>query len=197
MSGLGISALVLTGVWIGILTLVVLLVVRQIALLTVRLDHVRTGPAFDFGNDGLEVGSQVPEEVTAALPELKTDLTYLLLVSATCNPCRTLVSELQGQGFASERNIIALVPGRDELADGLVTMLPPGIPSIRDPQASALAKSLQIQSTPFALKVEEGIVTRKAYLHSAADLAQLIEGRATSVEGESMRSAKEVVNYVH
>jgi hypothetical protein len=37
MNGLAVVALVLAGIWLGILTLVVVLLVRQIGLLTVRL----------------------------------------------------------------------------------------------------------------------------------------------------------------
>lgn len=67
MSGLAVAALVLTSVWLGVLTLIVVLV-RQIGLLTVRLSVAGHTHLTD---DGPEPGSDVPEEVTAALPDLE------------------------------------------------------------------------------------------------------------------------------
>jgi len=64
MSALAIAALVLVCVWLGVLTLVVVLLVRQIGLLTVRLSVADRALSVD--NDGPEVGSSVPEDVALA-----------------------------------------------------------------------------------------------------------------------------------
>ncbi len=56
MSTLAVAALVLVCVWLGVLTLVAVLLVRQVGLLTVRLSVA--GQALAVENDGPEVGSQ-------------------------------------------------------------------------------------------------------------------------------------------
>ena len=170
MSALAIAALVLVCIWLGVLTLVVVLLVRQIGLLTVRLSVA--GRALSVDDDGPEVGSSVPEDV--ALPDLEEERAYLLLISAGCTPCRELVADLGDRRF--EQNIVALVPGSEEQASELAALLPPGIRAVLDPEATSLAESLKIQSTPFALEVERGTVTRKAYLYEgASDLIGFVE----------------------
>jgi len=177
MSALAIAALVLVCVWLGVLTLVVVLLVRQIGLLTVRLSVADRALSVD--NDGPEVGSSVPEDV--ALPDLEEERAYLLLFSAGCTPCRELVADLGDRRF--EQNIVALVPGSEEQASELAALLPPGIRAVLDPEATSLAESLKIQSTPFALEVERGTVTRKAYLYEgASDLIGFVESGNAPVE---------------
>ena len=177
MSALAIAALVLVCIWLGVLTLVVVLLVRQIGLLTVRLSVADRALSVD--NDGPEVGSSVPEEV--ALPDLEEERAYLLLISAGCTPCRELVADLGDRRF--EQNIVALVPGSEEQASELAALLPPGIRAVLDPEATSLAESLEIQSTPFALEVERGTVTRKAYLYEgASDLIGFVESGNAPVE---------------
>ena len=177
MSALAIAALVLVCIWLGVLTLVVVLLVRQIGLLTVRLSVADRALSVD--NDGPEVGSSVPEDV--ALPDLEEERAYLLLISAGCTPCRELVADLGDRRF--EQNIVALVPGSEEQASELAALLPPGIRAVLDPEATSLAESLKIQSTPFALEVERGTVTRKAYLYEgASDLIGFVESGNAPVE---------------
>jgi hypothetical protein len=167
MSALAITALVLVCAWLGILTLVVVLLVRQIGLLTVRLSVA--SQALSLDDDGPEVGSSVPEDVASVLANSEEEKAYLLLISAGCTPCRELVSDLGEHRF--EQNIVALVPGREELATELAALLPYGVRAVLDPEATRLAEVLKLESTPFALEVERGTVTKKAFLHEgAADL---------------------------
>jgi hypothetical protein len=173
MSGLAVAALVLACVWLAVLTLVVILLVRQIGLLTVRLSVVgRQAP--HLHSDGPEVGSSVPEEVASALPEVRSERAYVVLISAGCTPCRELAAGIRRHDF--EQTVTALVPGHEVLADELAALLPPGVRVVRDPEAPRLAQALSISSTPFAVEVERGIVTRKAYLYDgASDLIEFVE----------------------
>ena len=180
MSALAIAALVLVCIWLGVLTLVVVLLVRQIGLLTVRLSVA--SQAFSLDNDGPEVGSSLPEEVTSVVPELTEERAFLLLISSSCTPCRELVADLQGE-HRFEQNIVALVPGREEQAREMAALLPSGIRVVLDPEANRLAEALNLESTPFALEVERGMVTRKAFLHEgAADLFAFVESGSTHAE---------------
>ena len=172
MSALAIAALVLVCIWLGVLTLVVVLLVRQIGLLTVRLSV--KSQAFSLDDDGPEVGSSLPEDVASVLPDQAEEYAYLLLISSTCTPCWELVTNLGEHHF--EQKIVALVPGREEQANELAALLPSGMRVVLDPEATRLAGALQLESTPFVLEVERGTVTRKAYLHEgASDLIAFVE----------------------
>jgi hypothetical protein len=173
MSALAVAALVLVCIWLGVLTLVVILLVRQIGLLTVRLS-VAGEATTSLDNDGPEVGSSVPEEVAVMLPDQVEEHAYLLLVSSTCLPCWELATDLGEHHF--EQKIVALVPGHGEKAGELAALLPSSMRVVLDPEASRLAGALHLHSTPFALEIERGAVTRKAYLHQgAADLIEFVE----------------------
>ena len=179
MSALAIVALVLVCIWLGVLTLVIVLLVRQIGLLTVRLSVA--GEATPLDNDGPEIGSSVPEDVAVVLPDQPEEHAYLLLVSSTCTPCWELVADLGERRF--EQKIVALVPGHGEKAGELAALLPSGIQVVLDPEATRLAEALQLESTPFALEIEHGAVTRKAYLHEgAADLIEFVESANSAAE---------------
>lgn len=178
MSALAVAALVLVCIWLGVLTLVAVLLVRQIGLLTVRLSVASQTLSLD--DDGPEVGSNIPEDVTSALPDLEEDRGYLLLISAGCTPCRELVVDLGEHSF--EQKILALVPGREEQASELAALLPSGIRVVLDPEATELAESLELESTPFAIEVEGGTVTRKTYLHEgASDLIAFVQSGEAAV----------------
>ncbi len=179
MSALAIAALVLVCMWLGVLTLVVVLLVRQIGLLTVRLSVA--GEATSLDNDGPEIGSRVPEDVAAVLPDQSEEHAYLLLISSTCLPCWELATDLGEHRF--EQNIVALVPGHEEQAGELAALLPSSMRVVLDPEATRLAGTLQLESTPFALEIERGAVTRKAYLHEgAADLIEFVESANSAAE---------------
>src|SRR3712207_193407 len=173
MSALAIAALVLVCIWLGVLTLVVVLLVRQIGLLTVRLSVA--SQAFSLDNDGPDVGSNLPEDVTSVVPELNEERAFLLLISSSCTPCRELVADLQGEPRFEEK-VVALVPGHEDQAREMAALLPSGIRVVLDPEAARLAGALDLESTPFALEVERGMVTRKAFLHEgASDLVAFVE----------------------
>lgn len=162
MSALAIAALVLVCAWLGVLTFVVVLLVRQIGLLTVRLSMAAQAMSLD--DDGPEIGSTLPEDVAEVMPE--GERAYLLLISEGCDPCRELVAELDGRRF--EQNVVTLVPGRQEQAAELAALLPPDVGVVLDPEATDLAESLGLESTPFALEVQRGTVTRKVHLYGGA-----------------------------
>src|SRR5215203_1950934 len=186
MSSLAIAALVLVCVWLGVLTLVVVLLVRQVGLLTVRLSMATQAISLD--DDGPEVGSSPPEDVAEVMPE--GEPAYVLLISAGCEPCRELVAELGGRRF--EQNIVALVPGRQEQASELAALLPTDIRAVFDPEATQLAEALDLESTPFAIEVERGMVIRKVHLYGGASaLIEFVESRSVPAQKASFVEVSE------
>lgn len=184
--------LVASAVWLGVLSLVSATLVREVAILRVRLD--RGLPSFNPETDGPDIGTAIPPEVRLALPELEYGRVYLLIVSAICATCRDLVPQLRANEIRAQ--VVALVPGNDpDLVASLLELFPSDIRTIRDPQAVTLARVLQVRSTPFALEIEGDRVTGKAYLHDASYLLNLIAARRE--QGKSgIAQRKEVVGNV-
>lgn len=187
MSQLGVVAIVALCAWLGVLTLVQVLVVRQISLLTLRLAHPERAipvaeDGFSVDDDGPEIGSLVPEEAASLLPGLDRRTSLLLLVSGTCKGCHELAEELNRRPDAVTRlPTTALVPGPPDLADAVVELLPSSVSVVSDPEATQLANAFEIHSTPFAVTVQEGRVLGKTYVHDKADLVSLVgeaEGQA-------------------
>jgi hypothetical protein len=181
LSALAIAALVLVCAWLGILTFVVMLLVRQVGLLTVRLSMAAQAMSLD--DDGPDIGSSLPEDVAEVMPV--GERAYLLLISAGCDPCRELVAELDGHHF--KQKIVAIVPGRQEQAAELAALLPPGIKVVLDPEATQMAESLDLESTPFVLEVEGATVIRKVHLFGGASaLVEFVESGNTREQNRGL-----------
>jgi hypothetical protein len=168
--------------WVVVLTLVALGLVRQIGLITVRLDRDRGPAAVD---DGLEIGEPVPEEVLSQVAVDQDSLGYLLILGAVCAPCRELVSDLRGRTLA--RPVTVLVSGQEDRASSISELLPPDVSVIYDlgDRQGDLAKSLRIATSPFAFEIQHGKVHGKAVLHGADHLLQFIQPTATPANGNA------------
>lgn len=177
MSTPELVAIVGVGVWLAIVSFVVLLLVRQLGLLTVLVQQ--GGPPVVMDQDGLDVGEKIPDEVLTALP-LNGEPTYVLLLSTTCGPCRELADDLNGTDV--DAPLVALIAGADELADALVDMLPNDFHVVRDPDATSLARSLRMNSSPFAMELQTDTVTGKGYVNTRDDLLRLINARRNQKE---------------
>lgn len=79
--------------------------------------------------------------------------------------------------------------GREELAEGLVSLLPRGIRILRDPVAMEYADALHIKSTPFAVAISEGVVAKKGYMYSASDFVRFVEGSADNTTSDNVDSS--------
>lgn len=156
------------GVWLAVLSLLVLLCIRQITTLTQRLEIMAGPPRAD--DAGIAVGMPIPE-AAARVADNNGMGKIVLLMSATCGPCAEVASQLANAGF--ERPVTLLMPGGEEAAKPLVAVLPDSFDIVRDPQASELAERLGIALTPFALAVKDGWVVGKSYVNTADDLFRL------------------------
>lgn len=170
MTGLQLVAVMAGTVWLAILTVVVILLVRQLGLVTLRLDGFN--PQLFLENDGPLVGSDLPSEAVSLIPELVAGKQHLLLISGSCTPCRDLVFDLEREPLGNR--VLALVAGRPEVVDAVIDFLPPDVVPIRDPIATSLSSLLHIRSTPFALEVEDGRISAKSYIRGAQDLRTFV-----------------------
>lgn len=177
-------ALVALAVWAAVVTVGLLLCIRQIALLTHRVSTV--GDAFSFASDGPEIGTELPADVVAVLPPSNGD-SYVLNISASCAPCRELAEELSRTPI--DLPVTALVPGREELAEAIVELLPSSFRVVRDPDATRLAQALDIQSTPFVVAAQSGVVVAKSYVNAVRDIDRMVEARKAGEHPEGRGAA--------
>ncbi len=180
MTLIELVALVVVCVWLAALTLVVLLLVRQLGMVTLRLDLV--GNQAPMPADGPGIGEELPAEVTDHLPELAQGRRFLLLISPTCVPCHEIAPRL-AEVTVSEP-VTALVPGRRELAEELTAMLPETYQVVEDPVATQVAQTLRLERTPSAVELRDGVINGKAYLFQASDLQQLVDARARPADAD-------------
>ena len=177
MSGLGTLALVLATIWLAALTMVALVLVREVAVL--RFHQGQRTRASAPARQGLDIGRDLPPLVRELVPETSTGVVYVILTSAICAPCRELVTQLRQ--LKIDEPVVALVAGRSDVAEDLVAMFPPYVRVVRDPLATTLADALELRTTPFAMELEFGQVTGKAFLHEASHLMNLIRARRTGL----------------
>lgn len=173
MSGLETVVAVAVVAWLATVTIGILLCVRQLAIVTKRLDVIGGPPA--AGDAGLAVGMPVPTVVEPLLAA-KEDGALILLMSATCGPCRVVADELRQDGF--ETPVVVLMPGPEETASEIASLLPATVDVVRDPKASELGRALQISLTPFAVAVREGWIVGKSYVNHLEDMRRLAEAMA-------------------
>ncbi len=179
MTELQSIALALVGVWLLALSLAVLILLREVALLRVRFDLGLGGTRFQVGADGLEIGKPLPEAMRDLLPvAYEAAPFYVLLLSATCTPCRAVVSELRDLMVPAP--VTVALSGSGPPADALVELLPPAFGVVRGSTAEDIATLLAVRSTPFVMQLEAGQVTGKAYVRAGADLLRLMETRRRS-----------------
>lgn len=170
MSGLETLVVVVGAAWLCVLSGVLIVAIQQLTIVTKRLDLI-AGPT-PTTQSGPPVGMALPEDAQALLAE--SDQTGVVLVmSATCGPCRTVADELAGAVFAEP--VLVLLTGRDEAADEINSILPVGLEVIRDPSASAYATALGIVHSPFALAVKAGRVVGKSPVNRLDDLLRLVD----------------------
>lgn len=172
MSSLAALAVVIAAIWLAALTVAVVLVVRQIGLLTIRLTY--SAPHGAAEEHGPAIGAPVPDSVVETLG-LNGQGRALVFLSCSCTPCRDFASQVTIEQLAGDTTIA--ISGREELARGVASLLPEGSEALFDPASDDLAQAFGIQMVPFALYLTEGHVHSKTYLRTPEDLASLRNGR--------------------
>lgn len=180
MNGLETAALIAVAAWLGALTLALLVLVRQIGLLSAwaeRNTHAR--------DDGLDVGVSVPEPARELLPELTTGLGYVVFLAGNCQPCREFALEASRSSELAElrdtHRIMAVVTGDDAQSDEVARMLPAWIEVARQDDAVLLTQTFEVQTTPSVYEVDRGTVTGRAVAgYGLINFLNLVDARATS-----------------
>ncbi len=171
MIELPIVALVFVGLWLGLLTFVVVLLVRQLGLITVRLENLDAQSAA-LPSLGPEIGTPIVPEIATLLPNQLSGPVPILFISSNCEPCRELIVDIRKQQVQVPG--IVLLTGNDAAAENLAGLLPPSLQVVRDPVASQLTEALQVRMKPFVVMVTENRVSYRSILNQAAELNRLV-----------------------
>jgi hypothetical protein len=161
-------ALVVATLWLVALTVAVVLVIRQIGLLTIRLTY--SAPHGVADEHGPAIGSSVPE-TAASLLGLNGDSRAVVFLSSTCNPCRDFATQASADQLGEDTTI--LISGNPELARGVAALLPKGAESVLDPISQEVASAFGVGMVPFALYLSDGRVRAKTYLNDPDELVRL------------------------
>jgi hypothetical protein len=169
---------VLGAAWLGVLTVVVVLLVRQLGLVTARLSY---GPAATHA-DSLELGAAVPAVARFALPPGTIDLGYVVFLSGDCEPCHGFAETLDE---SLPEQTVFVMTGDTRAASDLVDHIPGEPAIVRDPLAREITEAFRVSATPLALKLREGVVSGRARLRNAQDLIALATPPALIIDGSS------------
>jgi len=163
--------------WLAIITIVVVLTVRQVSMLTARELSQAKG-ATSVALDGPAIDSAVPQSLAEVLTASTTEVIF---VSSSCSGCRDLMTSLSTAEL--ESNVIILLSGQGDTADALNEMVSSSTVVLRDPISSALAHDLNIQSTPFGFTVQDGKIVRKGFIAApSAYVGHLARGSLSGPE---------------
>lgn len=155
--------------WMAVLSLVVVLLVRQTSLLTVRVTAASN--RLELDNDGPRIGSKVDSAILRA--PLSPSTTFVVVMSATCKPCHELVEGVEPQAWPSR--MIAVLTGPPAAARDLARRLPTDTKLLIDDEARDAAGHLGISSLPFGVLVQDDVVIDKGYLSNRVDLDRLLK----------------------
>lgn len=173
MSGIEQALLAAVIVWNLALSFIVLLQTRQISLLTVRLTML--SPFESADDDGLDVGSSVPAELSEMLGRLVAngDGTphTLVFLSGVCGTCRNVAAQLAEDDLDS--NSVAFIGGPPDKGAEVQALLPKSTRVVGEPEASTALGAIGLDSVPFAVVIRDDVVAAKSFLHSAGDLRRL------------------------
>lgn len=185
MSDTELAALVLIAVWLALLSLAVLIVIRQLGFITLQLHG--SGLATE---DGPIIGTVLSSSIVAAVPELAVGLHYLIFLATDCRPCLNFASELTDSGF-THPDLVVVYSGGNKSDDKLADLLPAAMRRYEPDRASLLQDQLTVNATPSILQVEEGVIVGKGLLRSVSDVRVFIDAYEFADTREIARINKE------
>lgn len=179
MSTLGIVALCAAAVWLALLTLVMALLVRQLAIVSAWAEQVT-----ERQDDGLEAGTRVPEEAVEVVPALAGQLAYTIFLDSQCQPCREFAlaaGRSEHMEALRELPIAVALSGRGAQADELERLLPPWMQVARGRKADRLKDSFRVVQTPSIYEVVGGKVAGRAVAgYGLVNFLNLVEARRSA-----------------
>jgi len=182
MSSLVVAALVAASVWLLILTVGLLLCIRQLGALMVRTELIARG-AGGAQAHGAVVGFELSEDLLQSAPMLREGRRVVLLLSATCTTCEQLVEEFATVGPSAtlslpEELVVLLVQDDGgERGDEAVEAMTPYATVLRGPEATQIARGLRLANLPSAIYLQDRrIAGSLAFVDRLSQIDDLLSG---------------------
>lgn len=182
-------------IWLVVMTIALMLCVRQLGALTVRMRILAVGNG--GSGHGSSIGFRISDDLARLEPALAHGRRVVLLISATCSTCAELVHAIRTDGG----------PSSLDLPDELLVVLP-GDPTsapiraaaaafegrghvIFDPIATTLARGLKMANVPSALVVESGLITGNLLFVEDLDQIDRLVGGLSALEAPKESAVRE------
>jgi hypothetical protein len=179
MSAHVLIALVIASAWLVVLTVAVMLCVRQVGALTVRVQLLSVGGA--GGSHGSSLGFRINDVLLRLAPELAAGRRVVLLLSANCTTCASVIDQLERRTLPTElrlpEELVVLLPGsEDDTSIAIVaSSLRTKAQVLLDPIATTVARGLRMANVPSALLIEDTVITGNlAFVNEVQDIDRMV-----------------------
>ena len=166
------ALVVVAVVWAMVLTVVILLSVRQIALLTIRLNIMNSVGIGDIATGG-ELGRNVDTPLIREHVFTLGDTVTVFALDSNCNSCHDLLYELPREPY-NKSSVMCLLTGSGPALDSLRASVPEWLHIVDHPLATQLGHDLELSTTQVALKIIDGRLIGRARIDGPADLEDLL-----------------------
>lgn len=146
--------------WTVLLGFVALVLWRDVRILEARL---ATGGSLVA--NGIEIGAPAPRVARAASARA------VVFLSDTCDVCLEVAADLGRVRDPRALTVVVGDTGGDRAA--LLATLPAGPRVVQGEEAKAWERGFDVRVAPFAVVLDDGIVTGKGHLRGAADVDRL------------------------
>jgi hypothetical protein len=171
-------------VWAIVATGAILVLLRQVALVSIRLDmQMRLPDLTDFGN-GPEMGMMFP----SILDDQPASF-LLVAMSSACTSCDEFVRSWEAGDVGPPNDpLIVLLSGNRATARAFGERLPNWMRVVYDPKASRVGRDIGLSKTLLALHIVDGRVVGRADTRTAEEFVRLVH--AYDPETSLKRSAR-------
>lgn len=193
MSPLGTIAVVVVALWLIVVSMAVLLCVRQIGALMIRVELAGRGAGSSIAPT---IGYRVSAALAQRVPILTEGPKLVVLLSTTCDPCLDLIAELRrGVGpvnLGPEDRVILLRTEGDPAADAVTRDLEPHARVIAGSAGEDVARQLGMTTTPTAVFIVNGEVIGTGVAHHVAELDELTRSISATYKQLPLRTKEPV-----
>jgi hypothetical protein len=152
-------------VWIALLAGVVAVLWRDVVLMERRVVSAGGTAA-----NGLEIGAAVTRKLT------DTGSVVVVFLGDTCDVCFDIAADLHRVNMPDHLVAVVVAHGGDGAA--LAGLLPDGTRVIRDAATTAWVQAFDVHVSPFAMRVDNGVIVAKGHVRGAGDVNALMPASA-------------------
>ena len=156
--------------WAASISIIIIVLIRQVSLISVRLNLQMRLPDMSEYGTGPELGTLIPESVSNAVPRTVT----ILALEGTCGPCHELAAALPSRAQDLIGTLAIFLAGKGRPTEELKKVIPSWVKVIEDPDATQLSREMNLSRTRWALRLHNGVVVGHADVSDINNLRELM-----------------------